>query len=114
MLPVHRVELTRELGMSQLLAQWVITAYVLILTAFVATGGRLGDMFGHGRVFIAGATLLGLGSLGAGVAPSSEVATAATLLIRFATLWFGVALGALALWGFHRVVRTGTSDVEES
>ncbi len=30
-----------ELGMSQLLAQWIVSAYVLTLTAFVAAGGRL-------------------------------------------------------------------------
>lgn len=61
-----------DLGMSQLAAQWIVTAYVLALTAFVATGGRLGDMFGHGRVFIGGAALLAAGSVGAGVAPTGE------------------------------------------
>ena len=61
-----------ELGMSQLLAQWIVTAYVLALTAFVAAAGRLGDILGHGRVFIAGAAILGLGSLGAGISPTAE------------------------------------------
>jgi hypothetical protein len=32
---------------------------------------------------------------------AAETAAAATLLIRFATLWFGVALG-LITWGFSR------------
>ena len=50
------------------------------------------------------------GELTMGVAPSGEVATAATLLVRFATLWFGVALGGLALWGFHRAVRPRQSE----
>ena len=31
------------------------------------------------------------------IAPSKQVATAATLLVRFCTLWLGVAVGALAL-----------------
>jgi len=61
-----------DLGMTQLLAQWVVSAYVLALTAFVAAAGRLGDIFGHGRLFIAGAVVLGIGSLGAGLAPDSD------------------------------------------
>ena len=32
---------------------------------------------------------------------SADVSAAATLLIRFATLWFGVALG-LVVWAFSR------------
>jgi uncharacterized membrane protein YbhN (UPF0104 family) len=33
---------------------------------------------------------------------SAADATAATLLVRFATLWFAVALGAVALWSLRR------------
>lgn len=36
------------------------------------------------------------------VMPSVEVATAATLIIRFCTLWYGVLLGALASWLLQR------------
>jgi hypothetical protein len=32
---------------------------------------------------------------------SADVSAAATLLIRFATLWFGVTLG-LVVWGFSK------------
>ena len=35
---------------------------------------------------------------------SLEVAAAATLIVRFATLWLGVLLGAVALWAFYRHV----------
>jgi EmrB/QacA subfamily drug resistance transporter len=59
-----------ELGLSQVLAQWVVNAYVLALTAFVAAGGRLGDLFGHRPVFITGATIVAAGSLAAGLAES--------------------------------------------
>jgi EmrB/QacA subfamily drug resistance transporter len=57
-----------ELGLSQLLAQWVVNAYVLALTVFVAAAGRLGDIFGHRPVFIAGAAILGAGALVSGLA----------------------------------------------
>ncbi len=36
------------------------------------------------------------------VTPNVDVAVAATLLIRLCTLWFGVAVGAVALAGFSR------------
>jgi EmrB/QacA subfamily drug resistance transporter len=42
--------------------QWVITAYSLMLAAFTITGGRLGDLFGRKRMFIAGAAIFALGS----------------------------------------------------
>ena len=47
-----------------------------------------------------------------GIAPTGEVATAATLLVRFATLWFGVALGACALWAFTRVTTRARSRTD--
>jgi EmrB/QacA subfamily drug resistance transporter len=42
--------------------QWVITIYSLILAAFTITGGRLGDLFGKKRMFIAGAIIFAIGS----------------------------------------------------
>ena len=35
---------------------------------------------------------------------SVEIAAAATLIVRFATLWLGVLLGAVALWVFYRLI----------
>lgn len=43
--------------------QWVMNGYLLIITAFVVTGGRLGDMFGRKRLFLAGMALFALGSV---------------------------------------------------
>lgn len=42
--------------------QWVITAYSLMLAAFTVTGGRLGDLFGRKRMFMAGAVIFAVGS----------------------------------------------------
>ena len=41
----------RDLDASQSGLQWVVNAYLLALAALVAVGGRLGDMFGNGRIF---------------------------------------------------------------
>ncbi len=49
--------------------QWVITGYSLTLAALTVTGGRLGDLFGRKRMFIAGALLFALGSLITSFAP---------------------------------------------
>jgi EmrB/QacA subfamily drug resistance transporter len=43
--------------------QWIMNGYLLVITAFVVTGGRLGDMFGRKRLFLIGMTLFALGSV---------------------------------------------------
>jgi EmrB/QacA subfamily drug resistance transporter len=42
--------------------QWVVTGYSITFATFLVIGGRLGDMFGHRRVFMIGVTLFGTGS----------------------------------------------------
>lgn len=42
--------------------QWVITAYSLTLAALTITGGRIGDLFGRKRMFVAGAVIFAIGS----------------------------------------------------
>ena len=43
--------------------QWVITGYSLVFATFLIIGGRLGDVYGHRRTFVVGATLFAVGSL---------------------------------------------------
>jgi EmrB/QacA subfamily drug resistance transporter len=57
--------------------EWVVTAYMLTLSAFVLIGGAAGDRYGRRLVFICGAVLFALASLGCALAPSLEVLTAA-------------------------------------
>lgn len=47
--------------------QWVITLYALVIAAFTITGGRLGDIFGRKRMFVAGAITFACGSLISGL-----------------------------------------------
>jgi EmrB/QacA subfamily drug resistance transporter len=49
--------------------QWVIEAYLLLLAAFLLTGGSLGDEFGRRRIFLVGVTLFALASAWCGFAP---------------------------------------------
>lgn len=43
--------------------QWVIDAYTITLAVFLVTAGRLGDVFGRKRLFIAGLAIFTIGSL---------------------------------------------------
>jgi EmrB/QacA subfamily drug resistance transporter len=52
-----------DVSASQAGLQWVMNGYLLIITAFVVTGGRLGDMFGRKRLFLIGMALFALGSV---------------------------------------------------
>jgi EmrB/QacA subfamily drug resistance transporter len=49
---------------------WVVNAYMLTFGGFLLLGGRLGDLFGHRRVFLAGIALFTIASLACGVAPT--------------------------------------------
>jgi EmrB/QacA subfamily drug resistance transporter len=48
--------------------QWVMNGYLLTIAVLVVTAGRLGDMFGRKRVFIAGMAVFALGSVVSGAA----------------------------------------------
>ncbi len=57
-----------DVGASAAGLQWVMNGYLLAITALVVTAGRLGDMFGRKRLFIAGLGLFALGSVLSGLA----------------------------------------------
>ena len=52
--------------------QWVMNGYLLTIAVLVVTAGRLGDMFGRKRVFLAGMALFAAGSVVSGAAGSQE------------------------------------------
>jgi EmrB/QacA subfamily drug resistance transporter len=61
-----------DLGFSETSLAWVVNAYLLTFGGFLLLGGRLGDLFGHRRLFVMGITLFTLASLGCGLAGSQE------------------------------------------
>jgi EmrB/QacA subfamily drug resistance transporter len=63
--------MARDLSLSPTGQQWVVGAYVLALAAFVALGGRLGDVLGRVRTFKLGMVVFALGSVACGLAPVS-------------------------------------------
>ena len=61
-------DLERALGTSLLQLVWVILAYMIASTVLVLTAGRLSDLFGRKRAYVAGFVVFGITSLGAGFA----------------------------------------------
>jgi EmrB/QacA subfamily drug resistance transporter len=60
----------RELHFSQQNLSWVVNAYTLTFGGFLLLGGRLADLLGRRRVFVAGLILFSLASLAGGLAQS--------------------------------------------
>src|SRR6476661_7924596 len=67
----------RDLGFSQTSLAWVVNAYLLTYGGCLLLGGRLGDLFGHRRLFLIGISLFTLASLACGVATSQAFLIAA-------------------------------------
>jgi EmrB/QacA subfamily drug resistance transporter len=61
-------EIKDDLHFSQESLQWVITAYSILFGGMLLLGGRLADLLGRRRLFMAGVAVFTLGSLLSGVA----------------------------------------------
>ncbi len=81
------------LGFSESSLVWVINAYMIAFSGFLLLGGRLGDLLGHRRVFLAGIALFTAASLVCGIAHSQFVLIAARAVQGLG----GAIVGAVAL-----------------
>jgi EmrB/QacA subfamily drug resistance transporter len=61
-----------DLGFSQENLQWVISAYALLFGGFLLLGGRVADILGRRRLFVAGLVLFSVASLVSGLAWSDD------------------------------------------
>jgi EmrB/QacA subfamily drug resistance transporter len=62
----------RSLHMSISSLEWIVTAYALTFAALLITGGKLGDLYGRRKMFIAGLVVFTLASLACGLAPNAS------------------------------------------
>jgi EmrB/QacA subfamily drug resistance transporter len=69
-----------DVGASSTGLQWVMNGYLLAITVFVVTAGRLGDIFGRKRLFLAGMVVFALGSVLSGSAGDQETLIAGRVL----------------------------------
>ncbi|AGU51653.1 putative drug resistance transporter, EmrB/QacA subfamily [Variovorax paradoxus B4] len=66
-----------DLGFTETSLVWVVNAYMLTFGGFLLLGGRLGDLYGHRRLFLIGLVLFTLASLACGLANSQALLVAA-------------------------------------
>ena len=59
-----------DLRFSETSLVWVVNGYMLTFGGFLLLGGRLGDLYGHRKLFLLGVTLFTLASLACGLASS--------------------------------------------
>ena len=67
----------RDLGAQVAGLQWVLTAYLVTLSALMLLGGSLGDRYGRRRVFLVGVAWFTVASLACAVAPTLPALVAA-------------------------------------
>src|SRR5215467_8266809 len=86
-----------ELGASLADIQWVTNGYLLALTVTLITIGKIGDRFGHKKVFLTGT--VGFAATSAAIGLSGTIASSISLIIVFRILQgvFGAMLQPTAL-----------------
>ena len=66
-----------DLGFSETSLVWVVNAYLLTYGGFLLLGGRLGDLYGHRKMFLVGTVFFTLASLACGLADTQFLLIAA-------------------------------------
>jgi EmrB/QacA subfamily drug resistance transporter len=69
--------IAHDLDFSASSQSWIVTGYTLAFGGLLLLGGRLGDIFGRRRVFMAGLVVFSIASLLGGLAQNSELLLAA-------------------------------------
>src|SRR5437773_6610769 len=77
----------RDLGSTLSGLEWTVNGYTLAFAVLLATGGRLGDIFGRRLIFIIGVALFTISSATAGLAPDTTA-----LVVSRVTQGLGAAL----------------------
>src|SRR2546430_12526097 len=66
-----------DLGFTEASLAWVVNAYMLFFGGFLLLGGRLGDLYGHRKLFFAGLGIFTAASFAAGISSSQTILLAA-------------------------------------
>ncbi|MGD9739548.1 MAG: DHA2 family efflux MFS transporter permease subunit [Bauldia sp.] len=82
-----------DLGFSETSLVWVVNAYMLTFGGFLLLGGKLGDIFGHRRMFFAGIVVFTIASAACGFANSQGM----LIVARAAQGFGGAVVSAVAL-----------------
>ena len=90
-----------ELGGGTAALQWVVSAYTLMLAAFILTAGALADRFGARRMYCTGFVVFVAASLACGLAPTMGVLIAARAVQGVGAAILGACSLALLNHAFH-------------
>jgi EmrB/QacA subfamily drug resistance transporter len=82
-----------DLGFSQTGLAWIVNAYLLTFGGFLLLSGRLGDLFGHRRLFVIGISLFTAASIACGVSTTPGLLVGARAVQGFG----GAVVSAVAL-----------------
>src|SRR5438105_1912180 len=63
----------QDLRFTETSLVWVVNAYMLTFGGFLLLGGRLGDLYGHRRLFLAGLVVFTAASLACGLSNSQAL-----------------------------------------
>src|ERR1051326_1568240 len=77
----------KDLDIKESTVQWVLTAYAITFGGFLLLGGRMADLLGRRRIFVAGLVLFTIASLTCGLANSAGV-----LIVSRAVQGIGAAI----------------------
>src|SRR3954447_18701903 len=70
----------RDLHLTLSGLEWIVSSYILVFSGLMLVGGRLGDVYGRRRVFLAGLTGFTAASLLAGIAGDETTLIVARVL----------------------------------
>ncbi|MDQ3874348.1 MAG: MFS transporter, partial [Actinomycetota bacterium] len=70
----------RDLGIGISELEWVVNGYALTFAVLMLTGGKLADLIGRRRIFIAGLVIFTLSSLACGLATSAHMLIGARVI----------------------------------
>ena len=80
--------ISQEYGIGSNVAIWVVIIYGLVLSSFLLTFGKAGDVYGYKRVFALGLMVLVIGSVIGSLAPNIEVLIIARAVQALGTAMF--------------------------
>jgi EmrB/QacA subfamily drug resistance transporter len=72
--------MARELQVTQADVGWVLSAYLLVISSLLAGAGRLADVAGRRRVYLAGFGVFAIGSFACGIAPTLPILVGARVV----------------------------------
>src|ERR1044072_10010527 len=72
-----------DLNISDSALQWVVNGYTLMFGGFLLLGGRMADLIGRRRLFVAGTVIFSIASLINGLASSDSMLIGARALQGF-------------------------------